>query len=595
MKSLCIARINKDLKEIDKSPLEGIGIISLDNNPMKYIVNIKIMIGIYQGYCVQLLLTFSDNYPYRPPKILIYPGQLLDNTYHHHIFKDNLLDEKGRNFYKFCFDLLDNDFLSTSSEKTGWNPSYTISSFLLQVQTFLSQPDMPESHLPNEDKIKELMKSMEEYENYFKIKNNNEEIIIKHTWKNPYPEMYIKKEDDKRLGKEIDVENERINKIKENLTCFISRLNYIDNKNILFGYPIKKDKDGSLIPIPQILSYDCFIEEYYKIRENSENHNNDILFMWNNLFDDFNPAINNRFNFNNNFIINMNRDREISLKSANNELYQSWLPIYIDENHFQNNMMTILNYFSILKYGDIGIKKYDFNPQYIFEIMPNIFASMIRKMTQDNISSSFLKCFFQYTLLYKKLKKIYEGIFTKYLKFYLSRFFHKIIKRKENINVNEIFELFILLFYSDKNISSNLKEKLNKSIEKLKNYVYLELFQYDENFNFDCPYLFIEDLKINNLFYKIVDIIFIDTYYLLLTEDNLILCEILRNKLIEEMEKDFKRLYERISETARQKINKVIIDELNFSIYFNSKSFFYDINRKNHPPENLNFLNYLYY
>ena len=47
MKSLCIARINKDLKEIDKSPLEGIGIISLDNNPMKYIVNIKIMIGIY--------------------------------------------------------------------------------------------------------------------------------------------------------------------------------------------------------------------------------------------------------------------------------------------------------------------------------------------------------------------------------------------------------------------------------------------------------------------------------------------------------------------------------------------------------------------
>ena len=74
MKSLCIARINKDLKEIDKSPLEGIGIISLDNNPMKYIVNIKIMIGIYEGYCLQLLLTFSDNYPYRPPKILIYPG-----------------------------------------------------------------------------------------------------------------------------------------------------------------------------------------------------------------------------------------------------------------------------------------------------------------------------------------------------------------------------------------------------------------------------------------------------------------------------------------------------------------------------------------
>ena len=597
MKSLCIARINKDLKEIDKSPLEGIGIISLDNNPMKYIVNIKIMIGIYEGYCLQLLLTFSDNYPYRPPKILIYPGQLLNNTYHHHIFKDNLLDEKGRNFYKFCFDLLDNDFLSTSSEKTGWNPSYTISSFLLQVQTFLSQPDMPESHLPNEDKIKELMKSMEEFENYFKIKNNNEEIIIKHTWKNPYPEMYIKKEEDKNLGKEIDKENERINKIKENLTCFISRLNYIDNKNILLGYPIKKNKDGSLIPISQILSYDCFIEEYYKIRENNENNNNDIF--RNNFFDfidEINLIINNRFNFNNNFernffrfhdmnelIINMNRDREISFKSANNELYQAWLPIYIDENHFQNNMMTILNYFSILKYGDIGIKKYDFHPQYIFEIMPNILASMIRKMIQDNISSSFLKCFFQYTLLYKKLENKYEGIFPKYQKFYLERNIYKIIKRKGDINViNEIFELFILFFFSDKNISSNLKEKLNNYIGKLKKYVYLKLLQCVECFNFDFPGLFIKHLKIKNLFDKIVDIIFIDTYELLLTEDNLILCEILRNKLIKEMETNFKGLYIKISETARQKINKIIIDELNFSIHFINKSFFYHKNRENH-------------
>ena len=148
--------------------------------------------------------------------------------------------------------------------------------------------------------------------------------------------------------------------------------------------------------------------------------------------------------------------------------------------------------------------------------------------------------------------------------------------------INEIFELFILFFYSDKNISPNLKEKLNNYIEKLKNFIYLKLFQSDECFNFDFPDLFIEDLKIQNLFDKIVDIIFIDTYYFLLTEDNLILCEILRNKLIEEMEKDFKRLYERINETARKKINKIIIDELNFSIYFSNKSFFYDINRKNH-------------
>ena len=74
-KSIATKRINKDLKKITNSPLEGIGIVSLSNNPMKYIVNIKLLQGPYTNYCVQLLLTFPDNYPTKPPKILIYPNQ----------------------------------------------------------------------------------------------------------------------------------------------------------------------------------------------------------------------------------------------------------------------------------------------------------------------------------------------------------------------------------------------------------------------------------------------------------------------------------------------------------------------------------------
>ena len=111
-KALALKRINKDIKEIIKSPVEGIGIISLDNDPMKYIVNIQLMTGIYKGYCLQLLLTFSDNYPTKPPKILIYPNQAISGEYHHHIFIDHLTDENGAHFKKFCFDLLENDFVS---------------------------------------------------------------------------------------------------------------------------------------------------------------------------------------------------------------------------------------------------------------------------------------------------------------------------------------------------------------------------------------------------------------------------------------------------------------------------------------------------
>ena len=43
MNSLCLNRISKDLKEITKCPIDGIGIVSLENDPKKYIVNMRIM------------------------------------------------------------------------------------------------------------------------------------------------------------------------------------------------------------------------------------------------------------------------------------------------------------------------------------------------------------------------------------------------------------------------------------------------------------------------------------------------------------------------------------------------------------------------
>ena len=95
-KLIAIKRINNDMKEIIQNPIEGIGIISLSNDIMNYIVNIKLLQGPYTNFCIQLLLTFPDNYPTAPPKILIYPNQALDGYYHHHIFADHKkVDENG--------------------------------------------------------------------------------------------------------------------------------------------------------------------------------------------------------------------------------------------------------------------------------------------------------------------------------------------------------------------------------------------------------------------------------------------------------------------------------------------------------------------
>ena len=98
MNTISLNRIKKDFEEIITAPSEGIGIVSLDNDPMKYIVNIKIMNGIFKGYCLQLLLNFDEKYPFQPPQILIYPGQCLDNICQQNILKTHLKDENDHYF-----------------------------------------------------------------------------------------------------------------------------------------------------------------------------------------------------------------------------------------------------------------------------------------------------------------------------------------------------------------------------------------------------------------------------------------------------------------------------------------------------------------
>ena len=427
-RALAIKRINKDMKEIVKSPIEGIGIISIDNDPMKYVVNLRLMQGPYEGYCLQLLLTFTDNYPTRPPKILIFPNQAISGEYHHHIFNDY------NGFKKFCFDLLDNDFMSISEEHTGWNPSYSISSLLLQVQNFIADPDM-HGHIPPKDKINKLMNSMKNYKQIFKIKDGDKEVEIVHTWENPYPEMYFKKHDKNNNNKNdennINKENEQKMKIiKENLTCFMLKLNYIEDPDILLGYPIIQKKGLGknkieLYPIPEMLTYEGFMSQIGK-----QDSKLDYYF-------------------------------NINFKSANNEYYNYWVPIYIDENHYLKNRTAILNSFSIIKYGPRGIKEYDFKPEQIFEILPIILNKMIIGMFngQSSISSAFIRCYFHYVLLFKKLSEEFEYEYISYLNQKLNLIHKNRYNVKKSI-IPDIGDFLVLLLFCDRNIYNEKMKKM---------------------------------------------------------------------------------------------------------------------------------------
>ena len=509
-KSLAIKRINKDLKEITKSPVEGVGIVSLANDPMNYIVNIKLLEGPYKNYCVQLLLTFPENFPEKPPKMLIYPNQAIDSQYHHHIFPDDKRDENGKCFKKFCIDLLDNDFMSTKEEFTGWNPSYSISSVLLQVQHFLCDPDM-HGHIPSSNKIKQLMDSMNNYQRSFAIINDKgEEEIITHTWINPYPEMFFKKEneDDSHKNKTEEKKDKnfmRIQQIKDNLTCFMTKSNYIDEPDILLGYPIIQDKTGKdkieLYPIPELLTYEGFIHQIGK---------QDIKLDY--YFD-------------------------IKFKSANNQLYNCWIPIYIDENHFKKNRTTILNSFSVIKYGALGIKKYDFKPEHIFEILPIILNKMIIGIFngKTTISSAFIRCYFHYVLLFKKLCSEFEKDYCKYVNHILN------LVKKNNYQINkkiipDIGNFLMLLFFSNRDTHTEKMKKIwyllfedsaarrpqwifygDEYKDKMRNLIlkfqepelddiYIKRYEIDQYYHMEHEELFINDLKNAGYYEQLFDI-----------------------------------------------------------------------------------------
>jgi len=580
-KIVAIKRINKDMKEITKSPVEGIGIVSLDGDPMKYAVNLRIMSGIYEGYCVQLLLTFTDSFPTKPPKILIFPGQAISGQYHHHIFEDYSKDENGMPFKKFCFDLLDNDFMNINEEHTGWNPSYTISCLLLQVQNFLSDPDMPQCHLPQAYQIKQLMDSMQNYKREFKIQTDNGENTKIHTWKNPYPKMYFKKEgktEENKQDNEKDKKEElRMQQIKENLTCFMLKLNYIDDPDILLGYPIiqcvglGKNKI-ELYPIPELLTYDGYLAQIGK-------QDNKLDFYFDTHF-----------------------------KSANNQFYNYWVPIYIDKHHYEKNKTAILNSFSIIKYGPLGIKEYDFKPEQIFEVLPIILNKMIIGIYngKSSVSSAFITCYFQYVLLFKKLCIEFEEDYLKYINHQLNL----IAKNKYDANksiVPDIGNLFMLLFFSTKDTHSPKMKKMwyclfeefltremywlfhgneykakmksmilnNKKITiKDKDYSCIKYFGIDPDFKMRRLSVFNEDLKKKGIFQQVVNIIKSDPKFKEEYTEDGDYEYYAESDVKERMNINFKKLFNECTYDSKKKLGDLILRNLNFSSYFDLPSNF---------------------
>ena len=553
-KAVAIKRISNDIREISKFPLEGIGMAYIGEDPITYVINMELMTGPFQGYKLQLKMTIPDEYPIKPPKVLIYPNQNIDN-YHQHIYNDN------RNGYKeFCINFLDNEFdMNTNEEHTGWNPSYTISTILLQIQNFISNPDLPSSRMPKKAEIASLMKSMDGYTRTF---TDDEGKLVVHTWKSPYPKMYYKRN-------EIDVENiekkeekeRKMQIIKENLTCYLLKDNYIDNQEILLGYPIIQSRSLygqnkiELYPIPELLSYEAF-----KIQTGKDQ----------------------------NTLIGAYYNQQV--KAANNQYYNNWLPIYVDENHFRKNKDKILNSLKAIK------NESEFKPEQVFDIFPIILNKMVIGMFNGKsvISSAFITCYFQYIVLFKRLCKEYKEDYENYV----NKKIRLITMNDYEVNkkiIPDIGDFFILTFLSNKDMTTpdmkkmkkvlieefvtremywifhgpecglTMQEKMANSNLKISDEIYLALFHSDPNLNMKFPDIFIRELYKSNIYKDLIYLISNDSNYLY---DFYYDRRFAKKTAEKRIATNFKSLYTEVSEWTRERIREKIRDNMRFSDFF---------------------------
>jgi len=257
--------------------------------------------------------------------------------------------------------------MSNQTEGTGWTPAYTLKCVLIQMQNFLSEHDFYQQH--STALIKKLFDYNKQYTCQFE---NSEGEKILHTYEKPYPEIYTSKKTEEKsiilaesnkdniviINSDIINNNEENNKIlnevqskeleskslkedgdklinineitsevslinltentkekfeiKNNLTCYVTKSNYLDDNSIILGYPIfiqyGNRKFNDYIPIPEILSYDAF----------------SILNLINNSFLD-------------NYYVHNDYTENSVFKSSMGEYFSHWFPIYLDKNHFEKN------------------------------------------------------------------------------------------------------------------------------------------------------------------------------------------------------------------------------------------------------------------
>jgi len=118
-KQLCLKRLLKEYHNLQSCPIDGCVAAPLENNLLEWHANITT--PRFKGIAFHLILKFPENYPKMPPKV----------TPCHYIKHGNVFDDY------ICLDILTMAAETSTTPYRGWSNAYTVSSLLVQLQSFL--------------------------------------------------------------------------------------------------------------------------------------------------------------------------------------------------------------------------------------------------------------------------------------------------------------------------------------------------------------------------------------------------------------------------------------------------------------------------
>ena len=126
---MALKRLKKEWEEFTKEPLPQCSAQPVDNDLFEWSATIKGPADTpYENGIFQLLLIFSSEYPFKPPKV-----SFVTKIYH-----PNINSNGG-----ICLDIL----------KDAWSPALTISKILLSVSSLLADPNANDPLVPDIAKL----------------------------------------------------------------------------------------------------------------------------------------------------------------------------------------------------------------------------------------------------------------------------------------------------------------------------------------------------------------------------------------------------------------------------------------------------------